>query len=304
MGHLGDCQDFHKIDANANEVLSSFYSKVGYKACEYNFITMFMWQEVYAFRYAIKEDVAVVFGEYEGEVFSTAPLCDFENMDKGFDFIEELFSKLDLPLNFRAVTEEVKDFVLNRYGDRLKMCFDRDNSDYVYEAEKLRSLSGRKMHSKKNHFNGFLKEYGDRYYYKRLPQEEFEKCINLVERWAFSKEKDQNLIGERLAIQKVLKNYCFFPQLIVGGIYIDNSLEAFTFGDRLNSNMALIHIEKANQNIRGIYSAINKLFLENEFPDVEFVNREDDLGLLGLREAKLSYKPAMLVDKYQFIEEN
>ncbi|MGL5439585.1 MAG: DUF2156 domain-containing protein [Filifactoraceae bacterium] len=300
MGHLDGCEDFKKISAESNEILKTFYSKVEYKACEYNFITMYMWQEVYSFRYAIKGEVAVIFGEYEGEVFSTAPLCSINMLNEGFQFIEELFVKLNRPMNLKAITEDIKDFVVNRYSGKLDMSFDRDSSDYVYDADKLRNLSGRKMHSKKNHFNGFVKEYGDRFSYRRLDKGDFGRCIEITERWAFSKEKDQNLIGERLAIQKVLKNYRSFPQLVVGGIYVDNILEAFTFGDRLNKNMALVHIEKANPNIRGLYTAINKLFLENEFPDVEYVNREEDLGIEGLRDAKLSYKPVMLVDKYQF----
>ena len=83
---------------------------------------------------------------------------------------------------------------------------------------------------------------------------------------------------------------------------IDNNLEAFTFGELLNPDTVVVHVEKANPEIRGLYTAINKLFLENEFPDVEFVNREEDLGLEGLRQAKLSYKPIKLVEKYTLIE--
>lgn len=123
-----------------------------------------------------------------------------------------------------------------------------------------------------------------------------------MERWAEDKEKDQHLVGERLAVEKVFKNYPKLTETKVGGIYIDNNLEAFTFGELLNPDTVVVHVEKANPEIRGLYAAINKLFLENEFPDVEFVNREEDLGLDGLRQAKLSYKPIKLVEKYTLIE--
>ena len=123
-----------------------------------------------------------------------------------------------------------------------------------------------------------------------------------MERWAEDKEKDQHLVGERLAVEKVFKNYPKLTETKVGGIYIDNNLEAFTFGELLNPDTFVVHVEKANPEIRGLYTAINKLFLENEFPDVEFVNREEDLGLEGLRQAKLSYKPIKLVEKYTLIE--
>ena len=104
----------------------------------------------------------------------------------------------------------------------------------------------------------------------------------------------KTLIPE-LINQKILRKVAY-------GIYIDNNLEAFTFGELLNPDTVVVHVEKANPEIRGLYTAINKLFLENEFPSVEFVNREEDLGIEGLRQAKLSYKPIKLVEKYTLIE--
>ena len=84
----------------------------------------------------------------------------------------------------------------------------------------------------------------------------------------------------------------------VFGIYVDGALEAFSIGEKLKPNMALIHIEKANPEIRGLYPYINQKFLVDEFPDVEFVNREEDLGIEGLRKAKLSYHPVRFAEKY------
>ncbi|MDO5062248.1 MAG: phosphatidylglycerol lysyltransferase domain-containing protein [Peptostreptococcaceae bacterium] len=283
--------------------MGPFFKLVNYEACEYNFITLYMWQTVYDFHFATTDDFMVVFGVKEGELFAIQPYCRPEHFEEAMRFIESFFKKLDQKLEFKAVTEEVLQKMDALYPGRFRWETSRDDSDYIYEAEKLRTLAGRKMHSKKNHLNAFIKEYGERFVYKRLEKNDFVDCIRLAEKWAFSREKDQNLIGENLAIKKVFKNYSRFSKLKVGGIYIDNQLEAFTFGDYLNPNMALIHIEKANPDIRGLYTAINKFFMENEFPDVEFVNREDDLGIEGLRTAKLSYKPTKLVDKYSVFEE-
>ena len=79
-------------------------------------------------------------------------------------------------------------------------------------------------------------------------------------------------------------------------------MEAFTIGENINENMAVIHIEKANPEIRGLYPYINQQFLVHEFKDVEFVNREEDLGIEGLRKAKLSYHPCKFVEKYTVME--
>lgn len=261
-----------------------------------------MWQTVYDFHFTTTEDFMLVFGVKDGQLFAIQPYCKEEHFEAAMKHLDGFFARVGQRTAFKAVTEEVKVRIEQLYPNRFAWETSRDDSDYVYEADKLRTLAGRKMHSKKNHFNAFLKEFGHRFVYKRLDKSDFQDCIRLAEKWAFSREKDQNLIGESLAIKKVLKNYSKFSKLKVGGIYIDNQLEAFTFGDYLNPNMALIHIEKANPDIRGLYTAINKLFLEAEFPDVEFVNREDDLGIEGLRAAKLSYKPIRLVDKYAAFE--
>ncbi len=290
------------ISAASLQEMGPFFKLVSYEACEYNFITLYMWQTVYDFHFATTENFMVVFGEKEGELFAIQPYCKEEHFEEAMKYLDDIFVKYNQRMQFKAVTEEVLGKMNALYPNRFVSHTDRDDSDYIYEADKLRTLAGRKMHSKKNHYNSFIKEYGDRFSYKRLDKNDFADCIRLAERWAFSREKDQNLVGESLAIKKIFKNYSRFSKLKVGGIYIDNHLEAFTYGDYLNPNMALIHIEKANPDIRGLYTAINKLFLENEFPDVELVNREDDLGIEGLRAAKLSYKPVKLVDKYSVEE--
>lgn len=295
--------DLKPITSADLQEMGPYFKLVDYEACEYNFVTLYMWQTVYDFHFVTKDNFMVVFGAVRGELFAIQPSCRDEHFEAAMDYIESCFRHVGQKIQFKAVTKEVLDKIEALYPQRYSYETNRDDSDYIYEAERLRTLSGRKMHSKKNHFNSFEKEYGDRYIYKRLTKRsEFDECIKLVEKWAFSREKDQNLIGESLAIQKIFRNFNKFSKLKVGGIYIDNHLEAFTYGDYLNPNMAVIHIEKANPSIRGLYTAINKIFLTEEFPDVEFVNREDDLGIEGLRKAKLSYKPIKLVDKYSLVE--
>ncbi|MGB5824216.1 MAG: phosphatidylglycerol lysyltransferase domain-containing protein [Proteocatella sp.] len=291
-------QDFKQIVSDSLEEMRPYFQKVNYEACEYNFITLYMWQTVYDFHYITKENYMVVFGRSDEGLFAIQPICENKYMHEALEYIKSIFEIYDSKMVIKAVTEPVREYLQGNYPEKFEYETNRDDYDYIYEAESLRTLGGRKMHSKKNHFNGFLKEYGDRYVYKAIDKSEFDECLRLADKWAFSREKDKNLIGENLAIKKVLKNSAKFKCLKIGGIYIDNELEAFTFGDHINEELAVIHIEKANPDLRGVYSAINKLFLQNEFPDVKYVNREDDLGIEGLRQAKLSYKPFKLVEKY------
>lgn len=295
---LDTIPEMKPINIDSVDCLVPFFEKVGYEACEYSFTTMYMWQQSYGFRYLCKDEFALIFGEYEGHIFMINPLCEMKYLDQAFEYGEAIFSQLDMPLRFRAVTQEIKEYLERRYANTMEYINSRDAWDYFYEGEKMRTLSGRKLHSKKNHLNAFLKEYGGRFEYKLLTPSEFHQCIDIEERWAQTRERDENIISERLALPKIFANYKFLPDLRVGGIYVDGRLEAFTIGDYLNPDTALIHVEKANPEIRGLYVAMSVLFLRNEFPEVLFVNREEDLGLEGLRKAKLSYKPLKMVEKY------
>ena len=298
MSILDGKENLHHITANSKEELQPYFDKVSYEACEYSFTTMYMWQQSYGFRYYKTDKFLLIFGEYEGDIFVINPLCEMQYLDDAFDEIESIFQQLHRPLEFRAITEEIKEYIEQRYGNYFYYYNVRDNWDYVYEGDKMRTLAGRKLHSKKNHFNSFLKQYDGRYEYRLLSQDEFGGCIELEERWARTKENDQNLISERLAISKIFSNIRYFPDIRVGGMYIDGKLEAFSIGDLILPNMALIHVEKANPDIRGLYIAMSVFFLQSEFEKAELINREDDLGMEGLRQAKLSYKPYKMVEKY------
>ena len=128
------------------------------------------------------------------------------------------------------------------------------------------------------------------------PEEEVKYLTKFKEE---NDEYDEGMDEELIGINKVFNDYEILKDKVkIAGIYIDNKLEAFTIGELLNPNMALIHIEKANPDIRGLYPFINQQFLVNEFSEVEFVNREEDLGIPGLRKAKLSYHPIRFVEKF------
>ncbi|HBF3608456.1 TPA: DUF2156 domain-containing protein, partial [Clostridioides difficile] len=168
-------------------------------------------------------------------------------------------------------------------------------------------LAGKKNQKKRNHINYFLKEYAGRYEAKLLDKENFDECLVLMKEWESNKEEnnefDESMDDELIGIKKIFNHYDILKDKVkVFGVYVDGKLEAFSIGELLNPNMALIHIEKANPDIRGLYPFINQQFLVSEFKDVEFVNREEDLGIEGLRKAKLSYHPCRFVEKYSVRE--
>ena len=300
---------FKEITIEDREILNPYFDLVDYEACEYNFNTLYMWQHAYKTAYHIGDNFAVLVGEYEGEVFSILPLAKKEDLPKVIDFVLDYFKEIEEKLYFRGITEEVVDYLKEQYGDRFEYVAERDIFDYVYDGEILRTLKGRKNSKKRNHINYFLSEYEGRFEYRLLGKADFYDCRQLLDDWTVNKEENNNIEegvdDERLGIEKLFAHYdqvC--DRLKIAGIYIDGKLEAFTMGELLNNNMALIHIEKANPEIRGLYPYINQQFLVHEFPDVEFVNREEDMGIEGLRKAKLSYHPCKFVEKYTVREAN
>ena len=294
---------FKDIDMESRELLNPYFDLVDYEACEYCFNTLYMWQHLYKTGYYIGDGFAVIVAEYEGNTFSILPLAKKEDMPRVIKFVIDYFEKEQKKIYFRGITKEVVDYLKENYPDKFDYTEERDLFDYVYDGDSMRELKGRKNVKKRNHINYFLKEYEGRFEYRLLDENDFDACLKLVEEWTSNKEEngqvDEEMEEELIGIKKLFNSFPVIKdKLKIAGIFIDGKLEAFTMGEYLNHNMALIHIEKANPNIRGLYPYINQQFLVNEFSDVEFVNREEDLGIEGLRKAKLSYHPVKFVEKY------
>lgn len=294
---------FKDIEIDCKNILDKYFDLVDYEACEYCFTTLYMWKDLYNTKYYVENDFAIVAGEYENKGFIILPLAKKENMNKAFDFIIKNFEEQHKQIHLKAINKEVVEYLQSVYGDRFEYIEERNNFDYIYDGESLRTLAGRKNQKKRNHLNSFVKEYGDRVEYKKLEEADFDECINLLKEWSKDKDESIELDSEFKAIKRIFKNYEKLKDTLkISGIYIDSKLEAFSIGEMLNDNMAVIHVEKANADIRGLYPYINQQFLLNEFSDVEFVNREEDLGIEGLRKAKLSYHPVKFAEKYTVIE--
>ncbi|MDD6307958.1 MAG: phosphatidylglycerol lysyltransferase domain-containing protein [Clostridia bacterium] len=198
----------------------------------------------------------------------------------GVPFVLKYLRKEDIPLVEAAIPVP------------LSVSAPRDVADYIYETASLISLSGKKLHAKRNHVNAFKAAYS-------YTTEEM-NANNLADAKAFvlARCKDD---AEILAMEKLFAEY-FTLQFTGMLLKVDGQLVAVTVGESLASRTALIHVEKADISYTGAYATINQLFLETFFSHTLYVNREEDLGIDGLRRAKLSYRPAFLLDKYTVSE--
>ncbi len=178
--------------------------------------------------------------------------------------------------------------------------YNRDYSDYIYLVEDLMYLKGKKFHGKRNHINQFLKN--NEFTYEPMTPENIPECREMNEKW-----KEQNDSGDSRSLETELRAvdmaFRYFEKFgFVGGlIRIRGEVAAFTIGERLNSDTFVSHIEKAYHDIQGLYPMINQQFALNCMEGYKYVNREEDMGVEGLRKAKLSYNPVIILEKNEAV---
>ncbi|MBE6949575.1 MAG: DUF2156 domain-containing protein [Ruminococcaceae bacterium] len=183
-------------------------------------------------------------------------------------------------------------------------CFDLENSDkwndYIYSAERLATLAGKKLHAKRNHINRFDKEH--EWSFELISQDNLGECRTMCDDWfmQMGEEREMDFSGERRAIYRLFDAY---NVLKPDGALIraEGRVVAFTFGEQLSSDTYLIHFEKAYPQMQGGYTLINREFVRyimKKYPNIKWINREEDMGLENLRKAKQSYFPDMMATKY------
>lgn len=206
-------------------------------------------------------------------------------------------------LQFAFVTEEQKEVLENAMPARFCYSSDAGDSDYIYMRSELASLSGKAFHKKKNHFSKFVRTYPDYKYYE-IGACNIYDAQKVADAWYYEhlQDEDASQLAEYKAIKEALEN---FEELgLIGGIiYVNDSPCAMTIASKINENTVDVHFEKAvgEYALNGGYAAINKLFSE-KLDGVTWLNREEDIGIEGLRKAKLSYRPKIMLKKYSVVE--
>jgi len=271
------------------------------KTSELTFTNLFMWRHCYRTVWREWNGVSlVILHEANSEPFGLPPAGNGDKAAALEVLVSELRDLNVVPRIARVGADFVRTFV---DPDRYEVIEDPNNSDYVYLAQDLIHLPGNRFHRKKNHLNKFIKNYG--FEYRELTSELVGSFLELQEAWCELKNCAQNegLSEEHGAIYEALSNYKALG-FKGGAIIINSKVEAFAIGEMLNSDTAVIHAEKANPDIPGIYVAINQQFCQAAWSKVKYVNREQDLGLESLKKAKHSYNPHHMVEKFVLIPKN
>lgn len=262
-------------------------------SCENTFLNLLVWQEAYNNMFAIEDDILFVkSGKAEKQTFFLPFGKDF---DKGMRLIQE-YADTERP-NFWVQDGPRFERFKESYAKGYKITEVRKNFDYIYLQTDLAHLTGKKYHSKRNHINAFSKLYD--WEYRNIDKSNIDDIKVCCEKWYKENldKADFTMGYEKNGIYKLLDNFSAL-NILGGAIYINGKVVAFTLGTPINSDCFDIAIEKALTEYSSAYTLINREFAKNCLGSYKYINREDDLGLEGLRKSKLSYNPDFLLKKY------
>ena len=264
-----------------------------------NFSNIFAWRHAMNYHIADIHGFPLIVGKYRDDLFTVIPPFYLEDAPSN-DLFKEVKGKLGVermkicPLLGDSLPEIKEAF------PEAEIILSRDLSDYFYNTSDLINLSGKRFHQKRNHVNSFVSKYS--YTYVPIDGESAESVALLRSAYdaLYDPESGADLADEHITINELIENFSALG-LAAGVIICDGRPIAYSIGEHMSDDTALIHIEKADKNFSGAFAAINKMFAEHEFSDTLFINREEDMGLEGLRKAKLSYHPARLGEYYTVI---
>lgn len=287
-----DTLNFEKLDLEHLPLFQQYKHLANPISSVHNFTAVYSWRKGFGMEIC-HEGNALILRRTTEPLIGYLPVLaesdeDFINAIKN---LETHSKKTGYPFQF----VEAEEWFLKRL-DSLNISYekeyDQDSSEYLYLGEKIRTLSGKKMHSKKNHYNRFVKNIN--YEVKNLKDHQ-QEALDMGYRWLADKE-DEHTRLELEGMKDIFKHMDVLP---VKGItvFVDGICQGFTISEDVEGG-AIVHIEKANDEIRGMFTFVNSENQKINHPEAELVNREQDLGIEGLRKAKLSWKPTAMVDKY------
>ncbi|HKM34062.1 MAG TPA: phosphatidylglycerol lysyltransferase domain-containing protein [Lachnospiraceae bacterium] len=289
-------EQFKKITIADRDILTKYLNMRKHRACDYSVGNLILWSEVYNIQYTIAEDMLFIkFMKYEEHNFAF-PMGQGD-LKKAFEWLFQYCKEQDIKLIMNMIEPDMFDDIEKLYPGEYDISYVRDNADYVYRIEDLKNLSGKKYHGKKNHINKFIKTNTD-WVYESITVENSGECIEMVKEWCRENKccKDKEKAEEICVLIMGIK-YKKELNLLGGIIRTSGRIVALTLGEKSGEDMFIIHFEKAFSDVQGAYQMINQQFIIHELSNYTYVNREEDMGVMGLRKAKESYRPVFMVEK-------
>lgn len=293
---------FKPINLEDKDVITSYTYSSPFLNCDFAFANMCSWRFLYDSEYAIEDGFLFIrFYIEEKDRKRSAYMFPVGNGDlkKAIMALQKDSQERreGHPLLILGITPEAKKQLEGVFSNDFTYFSERDYFDYIYLREDLLNLKGKKFQAKRNHINKFKKLYD--YTYLPITPEIVPQCMQLERLWVRVHENGDNtdeLSNERRSMTYAMEHFDELG-LMGGAILVDSKIVAFTYGSPINRQAFAVHVEKADTSYDGIFSLINHEFVSRIPEQYIYVNREEDLGLPGLRKSKLSYHPTILLEK-------
>lgn len=295
---------FHPLTLSDREAMQAVTLPSGRRNCNYTFANLMGWQFWYYTEVCVLENAVVLRYTFDGQ--RAYMVCTSEALS--LELIEALFddSNGDLTLMGLEDSQVAQLSIFNpplelarfHKAERLKEFSIssepvRDQYDYIYRRTDLAALHGRHLDAKRNHINRFRAEHPD-FEYRPLTPEYFDECRRLTEIWQEEKAASDSIDVEKQVMETIFSNWDALG-MTGGSIFVDGRMVAFTYGSAVTTDTLDVCVEKADRRVEGAFAIINQQFAEHLPEQYIYLNREEDMGITGLRQAKLSYHPEILL---------
>ncbi|MBO7580997.1 MAG: DUF2156 domain-containing protein [Bacteroidaceae bacterium] len=289
---------FHPLTLFDREAMQAVTLHSGRRNCNYTFANLVGWQFWYYTEVCVLEKAMVLRYTFDGQ--RAYMVCTSE--DLSLELIEALFDDSNGDLTLMGL-EDSQVEQLSMLNGPLSITTEpvRDQYDYIYRRTDLATLHGKHLDAKRNHINRFRAEHPD-FEYRPLTPESFDECRRLTEIWQEEKNQNQNGNGnknetidaEHRVMENIFSNWDALG-MTGGSIFVDGRMVAFTYGSAVTTDTLDVCVEKAERHVEGAFAIINQQFAEHLPEQYIYLNREEDMGIPGLRQAKLSYHPEILL---------
>jgi len=287
---------FKPITIEDKDVITAYTYSSNFMNCDFAFSNMCSWHFLYNSEFAIEDDFLFIRFHIKHYRVYMFPIGT-GNLKQAIEKIENDARKNENQLRIFGITLSGKNQMEKLFPGEFTYTANRNYFDYIYLREDLQLLKGKKYQPKRNHINKFTKNHS--FTYLPITREMIPECLELEYKWYqanYTEEDAEALKFENRSMLYALNHFDALG-LTGGAIQVENEIIAFSYGSPVNQNTFTVHVEKADIRFDGIFSVINREFVTRLPEQYRYINREEDLGIPGLRKAKLSYQPAILLEK-------
>lgn len=268
-----------------------------FRSCDFSFTNMFSWNAKFKTQFDIKHKTLFLrFVESDGKTYYMMPVGPMP-FKEAIELMKADAKACRIPFEMKGITLRMWDIIQREMPGEFRYIHDRNNDEYIYLSEKLITLSGKKLQSKRNHINRFKADHPNWEYFPLTSKEELDECAYMLDEWEDLKDDTEKSLRYDYIATKLMLEHFDYLQLKGGAVRVNGKIVAFTIGEKLTEDSFVVHVEKAFGEINGAYTIINQQFIQHEAAGFKYINREEDMGIESLRKAKQSYQPDILLEE-------